>query len=62
MFEFKIKGYLACKDPYYYSSKKEIEITVFAENITEALEKADSVIGYIHRETYTCTVREILEV
>lgn len=59
MFEFNFKGYLACNDPYYYSSSSPIDVTVFAENKNEALKKADSIVGYIHRNTCLCTVKEI---
>lgn len=59
MFEFNFKGYLACNDPYYFSRSHPIDVTVFAKNRSEALEKADSIVGYIHRNTCKCTVKEI---
>lgn len=59
MFEFNFKGYLACNNPYYYSSSSPIDVSVFAENIEEALKKADSIVGYIHRKTCRYTVKEI---
>lgn len=59
MFEFNFKGYLACNNPYYYSSDYPIDVTVIAENESEALKKADSIVGYIHRRTLRCQSKEI---
>ena len=60
MFKFHIKGYLACQDKYYYDSKCPVDITVYAKDVDSAFKKADSVVGYIHRRTYTYEAEEIL--
>lgn len=60
MFEFNIKGYLACNNTYYYSSSNPVDIIVYAENVNEAYEKADSIVGYIHRRTSHYTAKEII--
>ena len=44
MYKFHITGYRGNGESYW--SDNPIDITVFAENLEEAIEKASSVLGY----------------
>lgn len=59
MFKFHIKGFAACNDTYYYDSNYPVDIKVNAETITEAVAKAEKVLGYkIHGNTMRITIEE----
>ena len=59
MFKFYIKGFVACNDPYYYDSNYPVDIKVNAETTTEAVAKAEKVLGYkIHRNTMRIIIEE----
>ena len=61
MFEYHFTGYVACNDPYYYSSSSPVDVTVYADNRAEALKKAESALGYkIHLGTMRCVAKEVI--
>lgn len=61
MAEYHFTGYAACVDPYYYSSDDPIDITVYAHGYSEALSKAEKLLGCkIHRRTLRCVIKEEL--
>ena len=61
IFKFHITGYLACQNHYYYDSNYPVDITVYAKTEEEAFQKADTIIGYIHRRTSRCIVEEVFK-
>jgi len=61
MAEYRFTGYVACVDPYYYSSDDPIDITVYADGYSEALSKAEKLLGHkIHKRTLRCVIKEKL--
>lgn len=60
MFEFNIQGFAACKDPYYYDRDSPVDITVCAETVSEAMVKAEKVVGCkIHKYHRRIKIKEL---
>lgn len=64
MFEFHITGFAAAgAENYYYSSNNPVDITVNAKTKTEALKKAEDVLGHvIHKNTMKIVIKELYEI
>lgn len=60
MYKFHITGYTACSDPYYYISDSPVDITVIADTLREAVEKAEKILEcQIHGRTMKYQATEV---
>lgn len=60
MYKFHITGYESTTKDSLYRSSTPVDVTVFADTITEAIEKAEAVIcSYISIESRNIVVTEV---
>lgn len=60
MFEFRITGFRECPDQYYYDRGTPIDITVRADSQSDAIQKAELVLGYkIHYHGRRVVIKEV---
>ena len=53
MYKFHIIGYQGlCKNDYQYSSDCPVDVTVFADTLNHAIDKAENILGMYIRNVY----------
>lgn len=62
MYKFHITGYQGlCKNDYQYSDEYPVDVTVFADRLNHAIDKAENILGmYISTAYRKIVIEEVM--